>query len=64
MSFERHGKGYFDHRTLYQIDSLYAWENGLYFPPVVVEINPTSLCNQKCRYCYVSTYFGENWSNV
>jgi len=54
MSFERYSKGYFDPRTLYQIDSLYAWKNGLYFPPVVVEINPTSACNQKCRYCYVA----------
>jgi len=54
MSFDKYGKGYFDHRTLYQIDRLYAWKNGLYFPPVVVEINPTSFCNQKCRYCYVA----------
>lgn len=54
MGFEKYGKGYFDPRTLYQIDSLHAWKNGLYFPPVVVEINPTSLCNQKCRYCYAA----------
>lgn len=54
MSFEKHGQGYFNHRTLYQIDSLYAWKHGKYFPPVVVEINPTSFCNQRCRYCYVA----------
>lgn len=54
MSFKKHGQGYFNPRTLYQIESLYAWKNGLYFPPVVVEVNPTSLCNQRCRYCYVA----------
>ena len=54
MSFKKHGRGYFEPRTLYQIDSLYAWKHGLYFPPVIVEINATSSCNQKCRYCYVA----------
>ncbi len=54
MSFEKYGKNYFDYRTLAQIDSLYAWKHDLYFPPTVVEISPTSLCNQKCRYCYVA----------
>lgn len=52
MSFRKHGKGYLDPRTLFQVDSLYAWKHNLYFPPVIVEINPTSACNQKCRYCY------------
>lgn len=52
MSFFEHGKGYLDPRTLFHVDSLYAWKHNLYFPPVVVEINPTSACNQKCRYCY------------
>lgn len=46
--------GYNEIRTLYQIDSLYAWKNGLYYPPVMVEISPTNSCNQKCRYCYAS----------
>jgi len=54
MSFKMHMKGYNDLRTLYQIDSLYAWKHDKYFPPVIVEISPTSKCNQSCRYCYTN----------
>ncbi len=54
MSFKVHMKGYNDLRTLYQIDSLYAWKHGKYFPPVIVEVSPTNKCNQSCRYCYTS----------
>lgn len=52
MSFDIHGEGYLAPRTMFQIDSLYAWKHDKYFPPVVAEINTTSVCNQKCRYCY------------
>lgn len=52
MSYQVHMKGYSDIRTLYQIDSLYAWKHDHYFPPVSVEISPTQICNQKCRFCY------------
>lgn len=52
MSNRVHMKGYNDLRTLYQIDSLYAWKHDRYFPPVIVEISPTHKCNQLCRYCY------------
>ncbi len=52
MSYQTHMKGYNDLRTLYQIDSLYAWKHDIYFPPVIVEISPTHMCNQSCRYCY------------
>ncbi len=52
MSCRIHMKGYDDIRTLYQIDSLHAWKHNKYFPPVMVEISPTHMCNQKCRYCY------------
>lgn len=52
MSYETHMKGYLDPRTLYQVDSLYAWRHGRYFPPVLVEISPSNGCNQKCLYCY------------
>ncbi|OGV32583.1 MAG: hypothetical protein A2020_07285 [Lentisphaerae bacterium GWF2_45_14] len=45
-------KGHKDPRSLYQIDRLYACSHGLYFPPAIVEISPTNICNQKCRYCY------------
>ena len=45
-------KGYSDLRTLYQIDSLYAWKRDKYFPPVSVEISPTHACNQRCKFCY------------
>ncbi len=54
MSYQVHMKGYEDIRTLYQIDSLYAWKHNLYFPPVSVEISPTHACNQKCRFCYTN----------
>jgi len=52
MSFQAHMKGYDDMRTLYQTDSLYAWQHGRHFPPVMVEISPTHQCNQRCLYCY------------
>lgn len=52
MSYQNHMKGYQDTRTLYQIDSLYAWKHDQYFPPVSVEISPTHACNQKCKFCY------------
>lgn len=46
--------GYNDpHRIWYHIDHIYKLKNGLYSPPVMVEISPTSKCNQKCRFCYV-----------
>lgn len=54
MSNRVHMKGYNDLRTLYQIDSLYAWKHDMYFPPVIVEISPTHKCNQLCRYCYAN----------
>ena len=54
MSYQIHMKGYNDLRTLYQIDSLYAWKHDKYFPPVMVEISPTHMCNQKCIYCYTN----------
>jgi len=54
MSYSIHMKGYNDLRTLYQIDSLYAWKHDMYFPPVIVEISPTHMCNQRCRYCYTN----------
>ncbi|RJR35538.1 MAG: radical SAM protein [Deltaproteobacteria bacterium] len=55
MSYSIHMKGYNDIRTLYQIDSIYAWKHQMYFPPVMVEINPTHKCNHKCRYCYTNS---------
>jgi radical SAM protein with 4Fe4S-binding SPASM domain len=52
MSYQRHMRGYEEPRTLYQIRSIAAWEQGAYFPPVMVEISPNHACNQKCRFCY------------
>lgn len=54
MSFKDCSEGYFFPRTLSHVDRLFAWKYGLYFSPVVVEINPNSTCNQRCRYCYVA----------
>lgn len=60
MSFQIHMKGYDEHRTFYHIDRLYAWKHNKYFPPVIVEVSPTHMCNQRCIYCYaqnrVKTY--------
>jgi cyclic pyranopterin phosphate synthase len=47
--------GYDDPRSLYQIDALYKWQHGEYFPPIIAEIAPTGRCNQKCQYCYAMT---------
>lgn len=52
MSYQRHMRGYNDPRTLYQTDSIYALKHNMYFPPVLVEISPTNICNQHCRFCY------------
>jgi radical SAM protein with 4Fe4S-binding SPASM domain len=45
--------GFSDPRTLFQIDRLYAWKHGEFFPPATIEISPINVCNQKCRYCYI-----------
>ena len=50
--FPERMNGYDDPRTFYQIDALHAWKYGLEFPPVMVEIDPSDKCNQKCRFCY------------
>ncbi len=39
-------------RLWYHIDHIYKMKNGLYCPPIQVEVSPTSMCNQKCRFCY------------
>jgi radical SAM protein with 4Fe4S-binding SPASM domain len=52
MSYQTHMGGYNDPRTLYQTDRLYALKHNLYFPPALVEISPTNICNQHCRFCY------------
>lgn len=45
---------------LYHPDVLYKWMKGEYFSPLYVEISPTSLCNQKCFFCYTSQVMKEN----
>jgi radical SAM protein with 4Fe4S-binding SPASM domain len=54
MSFKHHMQGYQDPRTLYQVDALYALKHGKYAPPVLVEVDPISGCNQNCIYCYAN----------
>jgi len=39
-------------RIWHHIDRIYKMKNGIYAPPVQVEVSPTSICNQKCRFCY------------
>jgi GTP 3',8-cyclase len=60
MSFKKHMQGYNDLRTLYQIDHLYALKHDTYCPPVLVEIDPNSACNQKCVYCYANNRSTQN----
>ncbi|WP_135076064.1 radical SAM protein [Terasakiella sp. SH-1] len=59
MSFKDHMDGYYDLRTLYQVDSLYALKHGQYTPPILVEIDPMNKCNQECLYCYAYGRGGE-----
>lgn len=54
MSFSKSNmRGFSDPRTIFQIDRLYAWKHGEFFPPATIEISPINVCNQKCRYCYI-----------
>ncbi len=39
-------------RIWYHIDHIYKLKNGLFTPPIMVEVSPTSRCNHKCRFCY------------
>lgn len=52
MSYAKHMRGYDDHRTFYNTESLYCLDHDIYFPPITVELSPTCVCNQKCRFCY------------
>ena len=54
MSYKKHMRGYDDPRTFYNTDSLYCFDHGIRFPPVIVELSPTCVCNQKCRFCYTN----------
>ena len=39
-------------RILNHVDQIYKLKHGLYSPPVQVEVSPTSICQQECRFCY------------
>ena len=39
-------------RVLHHVDHIYKLKHGMYVPPIQVEISPTSICNQTCRFCY------------
>jgi cyclic pyranopterin phosphate synthase len=39
-------------RIWHHLERIYKIKQGIYTPPVQVEISPTSICNQKCRFCY------------
>lgn len=43
----------------YHLDELNKWLKGEFFPPIHIEIGPTSACNHKCFFCYVD-YKKEN----
>jgi len=40
------------HKLLYHLDVVERWLKGEDIPPIHVEISPTSLCNQRCQFCY------------
>ena len=50
----KHGYDGYDepNRVWYHLDHLYKVKHGLYTPPVMVEVSPTSKCNHECRFCY------------
>ena len=36
----------------YHVDQIYKLKHGLDCPPIQVEVSPTSICQQECRFCY------------
>lgn len=40
------------HALFYHLDELVKWKNREYFPPLFVDISPTSQCNQNCFFCF------------
>lgn len=45
-------RGYTDERHYMQVDAFYHYLHGEPFPPVMVEIDPSGVCNHKCHFCY------------
>lgn len=37
----------------HHIEAISKWLKGEFFPPVHIEISPTSVCNYRCFFCYV-----------
>jgi len=37
----------------YHLEEVNKWLKGEFFPPIHIEIGPTSACNHKCFFCYV-----------
>ena len=44
-------------KLFYHLDEIQKWKRNEYFPPIMIEVNPTDLCNQKCFFCYTE-YLG------
>ncbi|MFH1538078.1 MAG: radical SAM protein [bacterium] len=42
------------HKLLYHPQTVAKWLSGEDFPPIHVELSPTSACNQKCKLCYAA----------
>jgi GTP 3',8-cyclase len=40
------------HKLLYHLETVERWLSGEDIAPIHVEISPTSLCNQRCKFCY------------
>lgn len=45
------------HKLQYHLNELQKWSKGEDFSPIYIEIGPTTVCNHKCKHCYV-TYLG------
>ena len=41
-----------DTKLMYHLDIVEGWLKGKDIAPIHVEISPTSLCNQRCQFCY------------
>ena len=39
-------------RIWFHIEHIYKLQKGLYTPPVMIEVSPTSICNHECEFCY------------
>ena len=54
MSQEKNNLMLSGHKLLYHLDELNKWHRDEIFPPIWVEVGPTTACNHRCKHCYIS----------